>query len=499
MSDLIPTVSDMATPTAPAPASRAGSPLRAVPDAQRAGVADGAAPVVVPLADRRAAMEAAVTALTDLRTVVHQAGGAELAELVALADELAARATAARFTLTAEAVSRGEVAASDAPSVAGWVRTHASSTRQGGCGSIARAVDTLALRSNALLRDAVESGRLALAVASTIVTELGRIESRLVPGARETVLAAMIEMGVEHGSSGVRLVRPELLARYGVQDELERDHDRLRRGRALSRPIVDDGLHEYRLVLDPEGAAVLEAAVEALSAPAPTEDPATGVRQADLRSSDQRRADALVEIVRSGVSSMDTRAGRGAKATLLVTMSHDDLRARTYAARTIGGLDAGTLLPPETIRRAACDADVVPAVLGQDGEILDLGRAVRLFTPPQTRALWLRDGGCTYPGCTTPARWTDAHHLLHWVDGGRTDLDNAALLCGRHHTVVHSRRLHGRLVRVGGPEGDPERGEHPACTTPSARGTPPGGPPRVVWDLVPGSYDRAVDRLARAG
>ncbi|WP_343895228.1 DUF222 domain-containing protein, partial [Janibacter melonis] len=171
-----------------------------------------------------------------------------------------------------------------------------------------------------------------------------------------------------------------------------------------------DGLHEYRLVLDPEGAAVLEAAIEALSAPAPTQDEDTGIREPDLRTSDQRRADALLDLVRTAVAGMDTRAGRGAKATLLLTMTFEDLRARTGAARTLGGLDTGTLLAPDTIRRLACDAEVIPVVLGSRSQVLDQGTAVRLFTPAMTRQLWLRDGGCTYPGCTAPARWTDAHH-----------------------------------------------------------------------------------------
>ena len=103
-------------------------------------------------------------------------------------------------------------------------------------------------------------------------------------------------------------------------------------------------------------------------------------------------------------------------------------------------------LAPETVRRLACDASVVPVVLGSRGEVLDLGRTVRLFSPAQTRRLWLRDGGCTYPGCGAPPAWTDGHHLVHWADFGSSDLSNAALLCERHHTIVHQRRLAGRVV-----------------------------------------------------
>ena len=105
--------------------------------------------------------------------------------------------------------------------------------------------------------------------------------------------------------------------------------------------------------------------------------------------------------------------------------------------------------------------------------MVDLGRMKRLFTAGQVRRLWLRDRHCSYPGCDVPGQWCDAHHLRHWVDGGATDLENAGLLCERHHTVVHSRRYAGRLVRDGvrvaggvGPDGT-------APTTSCSRSAPP--------------------------
>ena len=100
---------------------------------------------------------------------------------------------------------------------------------------------------------------------------------------------------------------------------------------------------------------------------------------------------------------------------------------------------SGKLLAPETVRRMACDATIIPVVLGSHSEVLDVGRAKRLFTPGMLHALWLRDKGCTIPGCGAPPLWADAHHLIHWADGGPTALTNAALLCGRHHTIAHQR------------------------------------------------------------
>jgi hypothetical protein len=176
--------------------------------------------------------------------------------------------------------------------------------------------------------------------------------------------------------------------------------------------------------------------------------------------------DALLEVVRRGVASADGVATTP-KAELFVTVSLDELVARTNAATVFGSGEAGTLLGPETARRIGCDAGIVPVVLGRDGQVLDLGRRFRLFSSAQLRALWLRDGGCTFPQCSVPASWCDGHHLQHWADGGATDLHNAALLCGRHHTVVHRKGYHGEL-RDG----------------------------RVHWDLTPGSYDHWLADLS---
>jgi hypothetical protein len=119
----------------------------------------------------------------------------------------------------------------------------------------------------------------------------------------------------------------------------------------------------------------------------------------------------------------------------------------------VGVLDDAGLLTPASVRRLACDAAILPAVLGSHGQILDFGRQRRTFTGPLRRALVLRDGGCAFPGCDRPARWCDSHHIQHWTDGGPTRLDNAVLLCGHHHRVIHQARW---LVRVNPRDGRPE-------------------------------------------
>lgn len=98
----------------------------------------------------------------------------------------------------------------------------------------------------------------------------------------------------------------------------------------------------------------------------------------------------------------------------------------------------GSPLPSASLPTFLCDPVLYAALLDSLGLPVDMGRGSRTVTPAQRRALVLRDGGCTFPGCDCPAAWTDAHHILEWdADDGPTDLDNLLLLCRRHHRVAH--------------------------------------------------------------
>jgi hypothetical protein len=98
-------------------------------------------------------------------------------------------------------------------------------------------------------------------------------------------------------------------------------------------------------------------------------------------------------------------------------------------------LEDGTRVSAETSRRLSCDASVVPIRHSVDGSVLDVGRRTRTIPPSLRRALEARDQGCRFPGCGL--RFTDAHHVKHWADGGETALDNLVLLCSHHHRLVH--------------------------------------------------------------
>ena len=229
-----------------------------------------------------------------------------------------------------------------------------------------------------------------------------------------------------------------------------RDEDRLDAGRKASRELwfgqpATNGMVSFRGRLDPEGAAIVKSAIDALARPRPDTDEHGSTIAPDPRTPATRRADALVDLISRAVQAA---AGTPVtdKAKVVVTMHWDSLIGQVVGT---GMTMTGDILSAETVRRMACDAAIIPTVLGSDGELLDLGRERRLVTPALRLALWQRDGGCTFPGCTVPATWCDAHHVTHWCRGGTTSLLNAALLCSRHHDHVHRYDLTATVTAFG--------------------------------------------------
>ena len=404
----------------------------------------------------RSAVSQVCGVLAGIEDDLWAAGGADLGRFMSQLDELATRVDAARVEVLREAVDRGE-AGSGRPGAHAWLLDHSPSLRAGGSARVVRLAEVAHDDRYAALLAAVREVRVPLVTATVVVDEFERLSPRLVDGAAGPVLDGLIAVASWGRPKDVRGIRDRLVARYGALGEFQLEQDRASERRCLSQPFADStGSFEYTMVVDAEAKVILEAAIQGLSAPRPAEG------EPDHRPSGQRRMDALLEVVRRGVASADGVATTP-KAELFVTVTLEDLVARSNAATVVASGEAGALVGPETARRIACDAGIVPVVLGKDGQVLDVGRRFRLFTSAQLRVLWLRDSRCTFPDCTVPASWCDGHHLRHWVDGGTTDLGNAALLCGRHHTVVHRKGYLGELV-----DG------------------------QVRWTLDPGSYDHRL-------
>lgn len=393
------------------------------------------------VADARRVLDAAADVLSQLPRLLAAVSSSELGPLMIDVDRVGALVGAGRVAITAEADGRGDIAVSSSASVGAWVAEHCLSPYTGQSYSVAKCAGLLQREDLHGLPDAVLQADVTPGLAVAIAKNFDSISDLLVEGAHAPVLEAMITAGAEGGPGAVRQLRDYLLATHGQDEAFDQAQNSRKKLLDLSPGREINGTMHLDLVLDSEGFAVFEAAIGPLSAPRPDRDTA----EPDLRPAGRRRAEALIEVCRRAVAA-GADAPSTTKAQLLVTMTLDDLRAGIGAGVTLGSRDAGALLAPGTVRKLACDAGIIPIVLGTDSEVLDVGHRHRLFQPGQLKALWLRDRHCTFPGCSTPAHWADAHHLRHWIDGGPTNLDNAALLCARHHTIVHRDLLAGRIV-----------------------------------------------------
>ena len=161
----------------------------------------------------------------------------------------------------------------------------------------------------------------------------------------------------------------------------------------------------------------------------------------------QRYGRALCELIEHLPT--DALPGQGAvNATVVVTIDNDLLTSGLGEAV----LDTGGRISARQARRLACNASLLPMVLGGDSVLVDQGRSRRLFDRHQRVALTVRDRGCIWPGCDRPPAWTEAHHIVAWSSGGATDLANGCLLCSFHHHLLHKGEWAIRMAADGIPE-----------------------------------------------
>ncbi|RMB58420.1 HNH endonuclease signature motif containing protein [Tessaracoccus antarcticus] len=211
------------------------------------------------------------------------------------------------------------------------------------------------------------------------------------------------------------------------------------------------------------------------------------------RTPEQRRADALIQIV---VDHRDAPTSIGDRPRIVVTIREEDLRERAERA---GVLARGATITAGDLRRLCCDADLMPVVLGGPSEILDVGRTQRLVTPAIRKALSLRDGGCVFPQCSAPDSACEAHHLQPWWAGGATALWNLVLLCPHHHQLVEpdrwSRPGDRWIIHI-----DPDTGQ--AVVTPPGRTqrfTSRASPPPTTDEAARGSRPPPLHSPAEPG
>ena len=370
-------------------------------------------------------------------------------DLLAAARELVAvtaRVDAARLALYAEIDTRGAALTVGASSTLAWIKA-ATRARHGD------AVRDLALGH--ALRDqrtqtatALAAGEVHLAHAEQIRATLAALPDHLDPAIidqAETRLlgdAALFDPGALHrlGQHLHDVLNPDGPA--DIEHDENDGHDK----RELWIRQADNGQVSLRAKLDAETGALLIAAIHPLAQPRHTgaDDHETrpgnvagaGCAERDLRTKPQRQADALGDLLRLATSNKGMPTAGGATPTLVVTVPYAQLRDQIGA----GTLDTGALITPQTVRRLACDAQILAAALGARSEVIDIARQTRVVPTATRRALVLRDQHCRRPGCNRPPTQCHAHHLRHWADGGPTDLGNLVLLCDYHHREIHNDR-----------------------------------------------------------
>jgi hypothetical protein len=330
--------------------------------------------------------------------------------------DLVVEAQAALVGFVREVDARGTAAVFGASSAAVWLRNrHRISIRSAHrLVRLARRIDA----APAVVGEGVASGAVNLDQAEVVCQAVAGIPAEVGVDVREQAAAKLVELCADLDPELLRhagerilfLIAPEI-AEEMERRAVERAEAQAHRERYFTMTPDGVGVRLHGR-LTTEGAAVVRAALDPLSRPTAHDD----------RSPGQRRADALLEVCAGDV------------APRLVVSTRFDVLEQTLAG---GSLDNGDRVTPATVRRIACYADLIPAVLNTVGIPLDLGRTHRLITASLRTALTERDRGCCFPGCDRPAGWTQAHHAVHWSAGGPTCLDNLLLLCRFHHGEVH--------------------------------------------------------------
>jgi hypothetical protein len=274
---------------------------------------------------------------------------------------------------------------------------------------------------------AFAAARVTAEQAGAIVTALADVPA----DARGQVERLLVDRAGEFGPFALSRLTDALIAELGGDTASERAE--AARQRRLARRGVDldatfDGTGSLAGTLTADVHDTVHAALAAASLAAGPEDD---------RTPRQRRHDALGEVCAHYLTTRATAAViNGERPRVVVTITATDLA--NPAGTGWGRLDSGLPIPADTARRLACDAQILAAVIGGDGEVLRLGRTTRTWTPAIRRAAWIRDHGrCAYPRCRRPP--ADLHHITWWTHGGNTDLHNAAWLCNFHHWLIHER------------------------------------------------------------
>ena len=247
-------------------------------------------------------------------------------------------------------------------------------------------------------------GAITTAHVDSILATLAEVPGTVPEQERNSYERILVNLARKSHPASVTKAGNRLLA-WLEQDHLKSDRPlRLRPERELTWAWNRDRQLCFAGRLDAVSGALFEKLISPLAKPRPSEN-----SERDLRTVDQRHGDAFAELLDYTQRAADLPTEAGEQPVLMVTMTLDDLRGSSDAAPSL--LNGDIPISATEARLLACDARAIPAVLGGDGEVLDLGRTQRLASGAQRRALQLRDRGCVFPSCTRPSNWCQAHHI----------------------------------------------------------------------------------------
>jgi hypothetical protein len=362
--------------------------------------------------------------------------GAEQLELLQESLRLEARFHAWQAQLAARVDAAGIAWQEHGTSTATWLADAANLTRREAGRLIAAGKGLLRFP---LVADAAGTGSVLPTQAEAITAALDDLPVDFPAGTVRDAQAMLVGFAGSHNSVELRRLTSHLVevldpatAETREAARLDREHRLAERNRHLTFSYDHHGS-----VLIRGSMPVIEAEpfIQIIDAYAAAQK--RGIERLDPQSEyvtpAMRRADALLAMVNHHGQEALAPTHGGDRPRIVITMTYDKLIKNCLDA---GLLSTGDQIDAGTTRRLLCDADLMPAVLDGASEILDAGRSQRLVTPAIRAALELRDGGCVFPGCVTPARDCEAHHIIPWRLGGPTALSNLALLCAHHHGTV---------------------------------------------------------------